>query len=53
MGAIASRLSQQNPTVGLVRSEIERVWEAIDQGDDWQPFYDLVAEIQVSGRDSG
>jgi serine/tyrosine/threonine adenylyltransferase len=46
MGAIAVRLAQQNPTVGLVRSEIERVWEAIDQGDDWGAFYGLVVEMQ-------
>ncbi|MCU0565000.1 MAG: YdiU family protein [Oculatellaceae cyanobacterium Prado106] len=45
MDAIATRLTQQNPTVFLLKPEIERVWDAIAQEDNWQPFYDLVEQI--------
>jgi serine/tyrosine/threonine adenylyltransferase len=46
VGAIALRLAQHNPTVVLVRPEIERVWEAIAQEDNWQPFYALLSQIR-------
>jgi hypothetical protein len=26
---------------------IEEVWESIAQEDNWQPFYDLVAQLQA------
>jgi serine/tyrosine/threonine adenylyltransferase len=48
MGAIALRLTQHNPTVVLVRPEIERVWEAIAQDDNWHPFYELLGQIKRS-----
>jgi len=38
-------LQQANPQIAIVRPEIERVWEAIDQADNWQPFNDLLAAI--------
>ena len=47
MAAIAARLKQHNPTTILLRSEIESVWERITLEDNWQPFYDLVTDIQA------
>jgi serine/tyrosine/threonine adenylyltransferase len=48
MEAIAQRLAQHNPTTVLVRPEIEAVWEAIAQEDNWQPFEDLLVRIRRS-----
>ncbi|NJM58282.1 MAG: YdiU family protein [Synechococcales cyanobacterium RU_4_20] len=31
---------------GAVRPEIERVWSAIDQQDNWEPFNQLVQTLQ-------
>ncbi|MBX2864272.1 MAG: YdiU family protein [Leptolyngbyaceae cyanobacterium MAG.088] len=39
-------LRQTNPTIVLLRPEIEAIWEPIVAEDNWQPFYDLVAKIQ-------
>lgn len=47
MSEVAQRLQQHNPTTVPVRPEIERVWEAIAQEDNWQPFYDLLAKIRT------
>lgn len=33
----------------LVIDEIERIWQAIDERDDWQPFDDKVADIREAG----
>jgi uncharacterized protein YdiU (UPF0061 family) len=41
------RLRAKNPATSLLRPEIERVWAAIDQGDDWEPFNDLVRRLQA------
>jgi uncharacterized protein YdiU (UPF0061 family) len=35
-----------NPQTALLRTEIERIWQAIDREDNWQPFEDLVKTIQ-------
>ncbi|NDJ18239.1 protein adenylyltransferase SelO [Myxacorys almedinensis] len=43
---ISDRLRQYNSEVGLVRPEIEAIWEPIVQQDDWQPFYDLLTRIR-------
>lgn len=45
LAAIAQQLQRANPQITIVRPEIERVWEAIDQADDWQPFNDLLTAI--------
>ncbi|TAD78910.1 MAG: YdiU family protein [Oscillatoriales cyanobacterium] len=45
LAAIAQQLCQANATITIVRPEIERVWEAIDREDDWQPFNALLAAI--------
>ncbi|MCG9885603.1 MAG: YdiU family protein [Cyanobacteria bacterium] len=42
---VAVRLRDRNSLVSLVRPQIEAVWEAIDQRDDWGPFQELVARI--------
>ena len=39
------RLQQHNPETILLRFEIEAVWEAIAQADNWQPFNDLLERI--------
>ncbi|MGF1479940.1 MAG: YdiU family protein [Cyanophyceae cyanobacterium] len=43
---IAQRLQQFNPLAALVNSEIEMIWQAISERDNWQPFGDLVNLIQ-------
>jgi uncharacterized protein YdiU (UPF0061 family) len=44
---ITDRLQCWNPSKVPVRPEIERVWAAIREENDWQPFYQLVKEIQA------
>ena len=41
--ASADRLQRWNLPETPVRPMIERLWEAIDQADDWQPFHDWLA----------
>ncbi|WP_193195974.1 protein adenylyltransferase SelO [Nostoc sp. MG11] len=43
---IAQTLADQNPKTVLLRPVIESTWEAIAQEDNWQPFYELVKQIQ-------
>lgn len=51
VSAIARRLSQHNPLIVIVRPEIEAVWQAIDQADNWQPFNDLLQRIWTAVED--
>jgi serine/tyrosine/threonine adenylyltransferase len=44
---IHQQLRRANPAVVIVRPEIERVWDAIAQNDDWQPFNDLLTQIRA------
>jgi uncharacterized protein YdiU (UPF0061 family) len=48
MDAIAIRLRTHNPITTPLRPEIETVWDAIAQHDDWQPFYTLLKQIQAN-----
>ena len=48
MRAIATRLSQHNPTKVLIRPEIEAVWQAIAVEDNWEPFNQLVRQLQTA-----
>ena len=48
MESIARRLAQHNPITVLIRPEIEAVWDAIAQEDNWQPFEDLLTRIKRS-----
>ncbi|MER3434871.1 MAG: YdiU family protein [Leptolyngbya sp. ERB_1_1] len=43
---IPARLKAYNSEVGLVRSEIEAVWNPIVDDDNWRPFYDLLTRIR-------
>jgi serine/tyrosine/threonine adenylyltransferase len=43
---IPARLRTYNSEIGLVRSEIEAVWNSIADDDHWQPFYDLLTRIR-------
>lgn len=43
---IQQRLRANNPRYIPVRPEIERVWEAIDQRDDWEPLYTWMHQLQ-------
>jgi uncharacterized protein YdiU (UPF0061 family) len=49
---IPLRLQSKNPATALLRPEIERVWAAIDEGDDWEPFNDLVRRLQAPPTNS-
>ncbi|MGL4502430.1 MAG: protein adenylyltransferase SelO [Planktothrix sp.] len=44
---IKQRLNYYNPQVMIIRPEIEAVWEQITLEDNWQPFYNLLAQIQT------
>jgi uncharacterized protein YdiU (UPF0061 family) len=44
---IAQTLARHNPSAILLRPVIEAIWEPITQEDNWQPFYDLVKQIQA------
>lgn len=39
-------LTQSNPQTVILKPVIESAWESIVQEDNWQPFYDLIKEIQ-------
>ncbi len=43
---IAKRLRTHNPKTVLLRPQIEAIWEPIVKEDNWQPFYDLINQIQ-------
>ena len=46
LSKVAQDLHRSNPTIVLLRPEIEAIWEPIVAEDDWQPFYQLLAKIQ-------
>ncbi|MGA1285469.1 MAG: protein adenylyltransferase SelO [Prochlorothrix sp.] len=46
LGAVQERLDRTNGYTYLTRPHIEAVWAAIDQADDWEPFYALVQKLQ-------
>ncbi|PSB29579.1 protein adenylyltransferase SelO [Stenomitos frigidus] len=47
MDTIANRLRDHNPLTVPLRPEIETVWDAIAQHDDWQPFNALLESIRA------
>ncbi|MDJ0649344.1 MAG: YdiU family protein [Xenococcaceae cyanobacterium MO_188.B19] len=49
---IARRLEQANPIVALLKSEIEIIWQAIREDDNWQPFVDFIQLIQFDRDNS-
>jgi uncharacterized protein YdiU (UPF0061 family) len=46
MKSISDRLYQHNPQFTLIRPVIESIWQPITEEDNWQPFNDLVRQIQ-------
>lgn len=44
---ISQRLQQFNPVAVLLESEIEAIWNAICDDDNWQPFIDRLQLIQI------
>ena len=49
MKLVSDRLHQHNPQFTLIRPVIESIWQPITEDDNWQPFYDLVGQIQGNG----
>ncbi|OIP71925.1 MAG: hypothetical protein AUK48_11835 [Oscillatoriales cyanobacterium CG2_30_44_21] len=45
METIANQLQQANPTIILLRPKIEELWESIAVDDNWQPFYEAIAQF--------
>jgi uncharacterized protein YdiU (UPF0061 family) len=41
-----SNMAQYNPKTVLLRPQIEAIWEPITQEDNWEPFYELLKQIQ-------
>lgn len=46
LDTIAQTLAVNNPKTALLRPVIESIWEPIMQEDNWQPFNELVKQIQ-------
>jgi uncharacterized protein YdiU (UPF0061 family) len=43
---ISLRLRQTNPQTVLLRPKIEAIWEPIVAENDWEPFYQLLKQLQ-------
>jgi serine/tyrosine/threonine adenylyltransferase len=48
LAIVGDTLKRANPEVVPLRPLIENVWDAIALEDNWQPFYDLVKQLQCS-----
>jgi serine/tyrosine/threonine adenylyltransferase len=46
MEKVSDRLKKYNPPFTLIRPIIESIWQPIVEEDNWQPFNDLVNQIQ-------
>ncbi|NJK41267.1 MAG: YdiU family protein [Acaryochloridaceae cyanobacterium SU_2_1] len=46
LAVISQRLQAHNPLTVITRSQIEAVWEPIAHGDNWQPFNQLLQQLQ-------
>ncbi len=46
LSGVATCLKQHNPVTVLLRPQIEAVWAAISEQDNWQPFYQLIDCLQ-------
>jgi len=46
-------LWREQSAPSLVIDEVERIWAAIDERDDWQPFHDKIAAIRRLGEALG
>jgi uncharacterized protein YdiU (UPF0061 family) len=47
MEQIQTHLPIHNPATALLRPEIETVWQAIAEEDNWTGFYDLLNRLQT------
>jgi serine/tyrosine/threonine adenylyltransferase len=47
LALVGDNLQRSNPATVPLRPLIEEVWEPIAQEDNWQPFYDLVSNLQA------
>ena len=45
---IAQRLQQANPTLVLLKPQIESVWKSIAEADNWQPFVKLLEQLRFN-----
>jgi serine/tyrosine/threonine adenylyltransferase len=52
-GADSDSIWQEGAAPGVLIDEVERIWSAIDQHDDWQPLADKVAAIRRLGSALG
>jgi serine/tyrosine/threonine adenylyltransferase len=43
---LGKKMRKFNPQTPLLRPEIEAIWQAIAEADNWQPFYDLLNKIR-------
>jgi serine/tyrosine/threonine adenylyltransferase len=43
---IGDRLKKHNPQTALLRPVIESVWQSISEENDWQPFADLLEQLE-------
>ncbi|HEY9768894.1 MAG TPA: YdiU family protein [Coleofasciculaceae cyanobacterium] len=50
MNRIGDRLKARNPQTALLRPLIESVWQSISETNDWQPFNDLVNQLQLTNE---
>jgi uncharacterized protein YdiU (UPF0061 family) len=44
---IAQRLQRANPTLVLLKPQIESVWKSIVEADNWQPFDDILSTLRL------
>jgi uncharacterized protein YdiU (UPF0061 family) len=44
---VARQLRRTNPKTILLRPAIEAIWEPITLSDDWEPFYQLLQNLQA------
>jgi uncharacterized protein YdiU (UPF0061 family) len=47
MTTVARQLRRTNPKTILLRPAIEAIWEPITLSDDWEPFYQLLQNLQA------
>ncbi|MDX2257068.1 MAG: YdiU family protein [Pseudanabaenaceae cyanobacterium bins.39] len=46
MDEVSAQLQSANPTMIFLRPKIEELWEQITVDDNWQPFYEAIAQLK-------
>ena len=46
IATMSDRLKAHNPQTALLRPKIESVWQSISEANNWQPFNDLLGQLQ-------